>query len=1266
MISDAVAARTWSCVSGIERLRLLVALAVSTTIALVVSLAVQVPFAQAATHYNHVGKFGGTGTTDGLFRNNPMPQRIAVHEQSGKIFVADRGNNRIQVFDRTPTAAAFALSIPLTAPVSVAIDQANGALYASTSTAIHKFLPDQIDDPDSYSPDPTFTSPTVGALGDIGALQAGAAAVPSQGGLAVDPTDSTLLVADVGRNLVQRFESDGSFDSSFDGAGPGRSTFTGIYDIAVSGAGDVIVADVSGANGRVDRFDRSGALLATLSVNNDPVPNPKLNSSFGKAGISIAADRVTGEVYVSSVTGDVLLPDVTNIYQFEDDAFVRSFTAPSDMVGFVHGMTVSSASPGRLYVMAGSTPTGFGVLATPYVQVFEALAPPTLSIDAVTAITATTAELSGTVNPNGSAVNWTFKYRRVGDATWKQAPETPEDGGSGTDDVPVDATVTGLEPNSEYEVKLLVSTGSVEAESGTVTFTTEPAEPLLDVVGATFKTSTAVTLTGGINPRNAGVSYYFEWGTDTDYGQIVPIPDGQLQPGPTRVTVTERIEGLTPGETYHFRLVATNEFDQPAESDDLSFTTLTVPRSGLPPARGHEVVSQLPSNGVAPLPGSSIISDDGNRATYGTAATEPFQPGDTPNRQFVGVRDDDGWQLGPIDLPNPGEYSFGEEVAPSKDLTRFFGSTSLALHPEDHNDALDLYRIESDGRRTWITRSELVEPGEPQLDNAFLGVFMPAPTSRDGSVIAFTSQRRLIEADPFPSGSTQHSYAAARLYKYSDAYPGIGIRLLSVLPNGTPVSGFGDPLFVSDDGSRVIWRTATNAVGANSKLYIQIDGRPNTLAAGDGALVKASPDASRLIVLDGSALYYVDGDTGARKRIDSNASVRDAMAVSDDAMTVYFASDSALTAGGSPLGRGPAAGAGNVYRVLLDEEGDVVDTTLVASVGTSGGGADWSATSPDGSVLAFGTATTVTGEPTGGHQQLFVYDDKARSLSCVSCPRDGSAPAQEGVNRHLTRSANVTPQTGWYGGYVRQEPRRFVSEDGTVFFSTRASLVPEDRNSVRDVYEYRGGDIRLLSRGGWDDAPVMFEGVSRDGRTAFISTSSVLDPLDNEPGVYKLYAVRVGGGFPPPDPPAPGCDADDCQGEPASPPRPPVIGTISFGGDANVVSEKPQAATAVRVARLKSLGAVARLRVRTPGAGRVLVSGQRIRRTAKRSPRGGVLTLRVALKPRLRKALRQRKRLRAAVRLIYRSGDGQTATKTLRIVFRQTTARRTGASRRGR
>jgi CSLREA domain-containing protein len=105
----------------------------------------------------------------------------------------------------------------------------------------------------------------------------------------------------------------------------------------------------------------------------------------------------------------------------------------------------------------------------------------------------------------------------------------------------------------------------------------ELAPPGLTVGDAADITLESATLHGMVNPNARVSSYHFEYGPTADYGSSTPQQD--LPAGVDPVAVNAAITGLTPGTTYHVRLVGTNA-DGAAASADHTFTTASPPGGG--------------------------------------------------------------------------------------------------------------------------------------------------------------------------------------------------------------------------------------------------------------------------------------------------------------------------------------------------------------------------------------------------------------------------------------------------------------------------------------------------------------------------------------------------------------------------------------------------------------------------------------------------------------------------------------------------------------
>jgi hypothetical protein len=77
-----------------------------------------------------------------------------------------------------------------------------------------------------------------------------------------------------------------------------------------------------------------------------------------------------------------------------------------------------------------------------------------------------------------------------------------------------------------------------------------------------------------------------------------------------------------------------------------------------------------------------------------------------------------------------------------------------------------------------------------------------------------------------------------------------------------------------------------------------------------------------------------------------------------------------------------------------------------------------------------------------------------------------------------------------------------------------------------------GGCVNLISSG-QAARPARFHDASPDGSSVFFSTLESLVGPDY--GLIDIYVARVGGGFPEPPPPAPECEAENCQHPRAAP-----------------------------------------------------------------------------------------------------------------------------------
>lgn len=122
--------------------------------------------------------------------------------------------------------------------------------------------------------------------------------------------------------------------------------------------------------------------------------------------------------------------------------------------------------------------------------------------------------------------------------------------------------------------------------------------PTITSTSVSNVTTNSAILQAEVNPQGKKATYHFEYGLqDCEAGPCtsVPIPDGKITANTSPVAVTPfPVAGLTPGTTYHLRVVASN--GEEVKGPDRIFKTYVPPLSGLPDGRAYEQASPVKKN----------------------------------------------------------------------------------------------------------------------------------------------------------------------------------------------------------------------------------------------------------------------------------------------------------------------------------------------------------------------------------------------------------------------------------------------------------------------------------------------------------------------------------------------------------------------------------------------------------------------------------------------------------------------------------------------
>jgi hypothetical protein len=193
---------------------------------------------------------------------------------------------------------------------------------------------------------------------------------------------------------------------------------------------------------------------------------------------------------------------------------------------------------------------------------------------AATGVAKSGAALHGTVDPGGNATTYNFQYGPT--VAYGGTTETRK-AGQGTKPVAVVAGLSGLTPGTIYHYRLEAANALGSALGADRTFATT-GHPLPGVAtGPPIAVGrTTATLEGTVVTNGETTSSYFQWGTAPTYGYQTAVANVTAATTPTGVSYT--LTGLSPGTTFHYRLVAAHVGFAPDLGADVAFTTVPLKR----------------------------------------------------------------------------------------------------------------------------------------------------------------------------------------------------------------------------------------------------------------------------------------------------------------------------------------------------------------------------------------------------------------------------------------------------------------------------------------------------------------------------------------------------------------------------------------------------------------------------------------------------------------------------------------------------------------
>jgi hypothetical protein len=365
-------------------------------------------------------------------------------------------------------------------------------------------------------------------------------------GIAIDQITGDIYVADIGHNVIDRFNATGKYISQITGAETPTKGFSLANPAAIAvddstnaldaSAGDLYVLDRG--NSAISRFGPNGEYLGQLTGTPEGPFTPELE------GLSVDTEG--------------------NLWVYDSNSRISEFD------------------------FTGAPATGF---ATPFG------AGPGFAVNANDQVYA--ARGNGSLEKYDTPAKAFAKLGRVDQGHGDAVAIDPSSGAVFVDDgshiAAYGASAVGSEAEPPNPLDSFGSEQLTDSEQGGVAvnpatgvvYVANPSDgkvytyealPVPDVTteAASNLTGTTATIAGSLNPLGLDATWRFEYGTTNSYGSFAPTTPVDAGSGSSPLPVSTALTGLEPDTLYHYRLVAST-VNGTAVGADATFTTPAAP-----------------------------------------------------------------------------------------------------------------------------------------------------------------------------------------------------------------------------------------------------------------------------------------------------------------------------------------------------------------------------------------------------------------------------------------------------------------------------------------------------------------------------------------------------------------------------------------------------------------------------------------------------------------------------------------------------------------
>jgi hypothetical protein len=1002
--------------------------------------------------------FGSEGSGAGQLKE---PNGVAVNSATGDVYVADQGNNRIDEFDSNGTfIRAWGWGVGTGLGGFEECTEVLGCKAGTVGTG-----PGQLDSPETIAVD--------------------------NSGSASDPSKEDVYVADPSNGVVDKFSSTGKYLYKITEAA-GKLLGNGNQRCAKNSEPGVLCGVAVSPNGELwigvsqdgifnfsdtpeNKYiaERYSAFMPNAALAVDSAENIYVAHSGGQVIKLSSTGTVLANEFYEGSAGIVVDPSEKDNLFIEhpgksknEEVVSEVSAADSTLETFGAGhldndvTAVSYEAVGRGLAVNSSTGTVasgtvYAADATgDYIAVFPKIAVPTVTAEPVSSSTATSATLEGTVNPEGTPITGCeFEYGTEPGVFPEKASCAPEVSVAkpltGTAPISLSATATGLTQGDTYYYRLSVLAAGETYSSSELPYFL-PHTATIANESAPFVEPTRAWLEAEINPGGTEVPYHFEYGPAAgSYDVSVPVPDAYTSPSLIGVRVGELAKGLTPGTTYHFRLVASplsGEVDGP----DQTFTTPALPSAppetcpnaklraeqpygqALPDCRAYEMVSPLDKDDSNILFDNSRASVSGEALTYLSPGSFAGPQGEGPESRYIARREpgQDRWSTENISPPINAEHTSlltpFEQMLFTPSLSEGLVTSvyvPLAGEPAGYYN-LDLANFETTPTSyRWV--SNVTPPNTDPFEEFLTSEPEAAGASTDLSHVVFQTTTDLTEGATGP-GEHVYEWAAGKLSQ------------VDVPPAGTEFKD-SDDVGQSGDFNQAAGADTWHAVSANGLRVFFTAGEIGGHNLGQ-LYVRENPEQPQSPEVNGKCTVSADACTveaSASQRTNSKDElepdpngVKQARywGASSDGSKVFFTSRSELT---SEAKTGPADNAPNLYEYNV-ETGVLSDLTVDTEAGDGAAVLGLVTAGDEGSYVYFVAEGKLAEGSTSGQPNLYLSHSGEVTFIATLAPatrQEGETSPEEGGDSPDWSGNRESDSNGIFQGPGSHTVR--VTPDGT-------------------------------------------------------------------------------------------------------------------------------------------------------------------------------------------------------------------------------------------